>query len=63
MEEKTHAQQAIVCLYFAFTSLSTVGLGDYVPKNDYERLIVVIILLFGVSIYTYLMNKFIEIIT
>jgi len=52
----------IKIVYFAFTSLSTVGFGDFHPKNDVERLLVALMLLFGVSIFTYIMGKFIEMI-
>ena len=48
-------------IYFTFTTLATVGFGDYNPKADEERLFVVIIFLSGVSIFSYLMGIFIEI--
>jgi len=43
--------------YFAFTTLSTVGLGDYHPKSDQERLICALIMLFGVTMTTFLMDN------
>jgi len=54
-------ERAIAMTYYAFTSLSTVGFGDMYPKNDYERLLVAFILLFGVLIFSYVMGNFIEI--
>ena len=36
-------------MYFAFTTLSTIGLGDYHPKSDSERLFGSFLLLFGVA--------------
>jgi voltage-gated potassium channel len=51
----------IVLTYFTFTSLSTVGLGDFVPKSDTERLIGSFILLFGVAIFSVIMSEFIDI--
>ena len=48
-------------IYFAFTTLSTVGFGDFNPKSDFERLICVIILVFGVAIFSYIMGNFVEI--
>lgn len=42
-------------MYFAMTSLSTVGFGDFYPKNSYERLIGSIILLSGVTIFSTVM--------
>ena len=34
--------------YFCFTTLTTVGLGDFHPRGDWERLLVVPFLFFGV---------------
>lgn len=48
-------------VYYASTSLSTVGFGDYYPISDNERLFTVIILLFGVMIFSYIMGEFINI--
>ena len=48
-------------VYFAFTSLSTVGFGDFHPKSDFERLLCAMILLFGVAIFSYIMGIFIQI--
>ena len=39
-----------------FTSLSTVGFGDYHPRSDLERLLCSAILIFGVSIFSYVMG-------
>ena len=39
------------------TSLSTVGFGDYYPVNDYERILGSIILLSGVTVFSYIMMK------
>ena len=48
-------------VYFAFTTLSTVGFGDFNPKSDVERLFCCAILVFGVAIFSYIMGNFIEI--
>jgi len=48
-------------MYFAFTSMSTVGFGDLHPRSDYERVVCAFILLFGVSIFSYIMGIFISI--
>ena len=60
--KNTREQNLVVSIYFAFTSLSTVGFGDYVPCSNIERFIGAFILLFGVSIFSYIMGNFIEII-
>ena len=49
-------------MYYAFTSLSTVGFGDYHPRSDEERVLCAFILLFGVAIFSYIMGNFIEMI-
>ena len=61
MHEHDNGMQAIIVMYFAFTSLSTVGFGDYHPVNSSERLLCSGLLLFGVSIFSYIMGIFIEI--
>ena len=59
--KNTREQNLVVSIYFAFTSLSTVGFGDYVPCSNIERFIGAFILLFGVSIFSYIMGNFIDI--
>ena len=49
--------------YFALTTLSTVGYGDYFPISNMERILAVIIMLGGVAFFSYIMGNFIEIIT
>lgn len=41
--------------------MSTVGFGDFHAKSDFERLLCALILLFGVSIFSYIMGIFITI--
>jgi voltage-gated potassium channel len=43
-------------MYFAFTSLSTVGFGDYYPVSDIERLTSSVLLLFGVAMFSYILT-------
>ena len=59
-EEDEHLHTAISQTYFAFTSLSTVGFGDFHPRSDSERIFASFILLTGVSMFSYIMSKFIE---
>lgn len=37
LDEKSSYENSIIGLYFAFTTLSTVGFGDYTPRGDVER--------------------------
>ena len=45
----------VTLTYFAFTSLSTVGLGDLHPRSNSERLVGAFVLLFGVALTSYIM--------
>ena len=54
--------QSIAIIYFFFTSLSTVGFGDFHPRSNDERILGVFVLLFGVMIFSSMMGNFIEII-
>lgn len=47
--------------YYAFTTLSTVGFGDFHPRSNAERTVCAFILLIGVAIFSYVMGNFIEI--
>ena len=49
-------------MYYAFTTLSTVGFGDFYPKSDNERIFCAIILVGGVMIFSYIMGNFITMI-
>ena len=49
--------------YYALTTLSTVGYGDYYPISNQERFAAVIVMLGGVAFFSYIMGNFIEIIT
>jgi len=57
----SNTRQAIVGMYYSFTSLTTVGFGDYNPRSEFERIFCAMILLFGVAIFSYIMGNFIEI--
>lgn len=51
----------IILLYWAVTSLSTVGFGDYAPRSDLERAVGAFMLLSGVAVFSYIMGNFIDI--
>ena len=54
----TNGQKAITNSYFAFTSLSTVGFGDYHPTNSFERLVCATIILFGNGVFGLIIGMF-----
>jgi hypothetical protein len=45
-------------LYFVLTTVSTVGYGDYLPKNTYEFGVIALIMLIGVGFFAYVMGSF-----
>ena len=51
----------IRCWYFAITTLSTIGYGDYHPVSTNERILAVPILMIGVAVFSFIMGQFIEI--
>ena len=63
LSDKTDTFQLIVSCYYALTTLSTVGYGDFYPVSDRERVLAVVIMLGGVAFFSYIMGHFIEIIT
>jgi len=60
-KQLTIKEKIVQLMYFAFTSLSTVGFGDFHPKSDFERAMCAFILLFGVAVFSYIMGIFIDI--
>lgn len=53
----------VLTLYFALTTLSTVGYGDYHPVSQAEMIFISIVMLGGVAFFSYIMGNFIEIIS
>jgi hypothetical protein len=47
--------------YFAITTLSTIGFGDFHPVSVLERVVAAPILLIGVAVFSFIMGQFIEI--
>ena len=58
----TPMEKTIIVMYFAFTTLSTVGFGDFTPRSNAERLVFTFVLLGGVAIFSYIMGVFMDII-
>lgn len=56
LERKTPAQLLTIYVYFAFTTLSTVGFGDYYPVSNTERILGALMLFFGVMTFSYFMG-------
>jgi hypothetical protein len=45
-------------VYFSFTTLTTVGFGDYNPRSNGERLFTAFGLLFGVMIFAVILGNY-----
>ena len=58
LEAKENTEVMVALTYYAFTTFSTVGLGDYHPINSFERMFAALIMLFGVMITSYLVESF-----
>jgi len=50
----------ISVVYYALTTLATVGYGDFHPKSNAERLVGGAFILFGVTVFSFIMGNFIE---
>ena len=61
LPEMPTLEKLTLLVYYASTSLSTVGFGDFSPVSDSGRIVTVIILLFGVMIFSYLVGEFVNI--
>lgn len=49
-------------MYYALTTLATVGYGDYYPYSIAEKIVGSIIQIFGVTFFSILMNGFIDVV-
>ena len=50
-------------LYFALTTLSTVGYGDYHPISNIEMIFTCITMMGGVAFFSYIMGNFVDIVS
>ena len=62
LADQTNMQNSAIIVYFMFTTLSTVGLGDFNPKSEIERLIMCLVLLLGVTCFAYIMSVLVAIV-
>ena len=57
--EQDGLTQTIIVCYFALTTLSTVGYGDYFPITMPEKIFGIIFMLIGIVYFSHVMNSFI----
>ena len=62
LDKKSHPEIAIIGIYYSMTTLSTVGFGDYHPRSDSERFLACFLLIFGVSVFSYIMGDILTLI-
>jgi len=60
-DNRSISEKIIVMAYFSFTTLSTVGFGDYYAISSGERLVMCVIMLLGIMCFSYIMGLFTEI--
>ncbi len=55
-------KRSIAAMYYALTTLTTVGFGDYYPISDVERMVGSFMLLFGVMTSNFIMGELLNIV-
>lgn len=56
IEREEWSTHYIYSIYWAITTLVTVGYGDITPQNRYEVVVVIIVELVGISFFGYMIN-------
>jgi Ion transport protein len=56
-QDNTVWERYVDSVYWAVTTMSTVGYGDITPSNPYERLVSIFAMLLAGSIHAYVLNK------
>ena len=62
LSERADLETLTIVLYFMFSTLSTVGLGDFNPKSEIERLVMTLVLMIGVAAFSFIVTNLIEIV-
>lgn len=63
LKELTNREKLLISCYFALTTLTTVGYGDYYATNTAEKIFAIFIMLLGVTLFSYIMGSFTELIS
>lgn len=53
----TFVSNYIVTMYWVFTTMTTVGYGDIVPTNDYERAYAIFVMFCGATVFGYIVGS------
>ena len=58
LDSKTNTERMWIVVYYSFTTLSTVGFGDFNPKSNFERLIMIVVFVVGVALFSIIQGNF-----
>eukprot|EP00439_Symbiodinium_sp_Y106_P003195 s3340_g1.t1 len=59
----TNAKKYVAALYWVFTTMTTVGYGDIFPMNNIERVFAVGVMIFGATVFGYIVGSVAEMAT
>lgn len=51
----------LICIYYVFTTMTTVGYGDIVPVSNSEKLYSMFLMIYGATIYSFIVSGLINI--
>jgi len=57
LAEADIVNQYTASVYWAFTTITTVGYGDIKPTNDYEKLYSIIIMVIGAALFSFIVGN------
>ena len=60
LDTKSNYQKSLTVIYWVCTTFTSVGLGDYYPQNNFERMGTVIYFVLGKILFTYILSNFSE---
>ena len=63
VEDRGFHTTNVILVYYAFTSLTTIGFGDYYPRSNMERIVISMYLLMGVALFSKIAGDFLDILT
>ena len=58
LDKESQHRQLLIAIYYSFTTLSTVGFGDFHPINSHEAIVCVFMVLFGNLLFSVVMGIF-----
>ena len=56
LENLDGLENSILSVYFAMTTLSTIGFGDYYPISNWERIVMIFYFIGGVAVFSIIME-------